>query len=88
MKSYRYIVSGKVQGVWYRKSVQAAALKEGFSGFVRNLADGTVEAGVTCGAERLAAFEAILHEGSRASRVDRVERFESDAIYSGGFEVR
>ncbi len=88
MKSYRYIISGNVQGVWYRKSVQRSAQAEGFSGYVRNLPDGTVEAGVSCPEERREAFESLLRRGSSASRVDALERFDSDARHEGAFEVR
>ncbi len=88
MKSYRFIISGRVQGVWYRKSVQGHAQRAGFSGFVRNLADGTVEAGVTCSAERLEEFMALLHRGSEASRVDTIAQYESIEIHQGPFEVR
>jgi acylphosphatase len=88
MNTYRYIVSGRVQGVWFRKSVQRAAEAEGFSGYVRNLPDGTVEAEVTCMPERLETFEAILRRGSSASRVDDIARSEGRAIHSGPFEVR
>lgn len=43
MKRVRAIVSGRVQGVWYRAHTQEKAVELGVSGFVRNLPDGTVE---------------------------------------------
>ena len=88
MKSYRFIISGRVQGVWYRKSIQGHAQRAGFSGYVRNLADGSVEAGVTCMSERLEEFLALLRRGSEASRVDAIAQFESSELHRGPFEVR
>jgi acylphosphatase len=38
------IISGKVQGVWFRAETQKAAVQFGVSGWVRNKKDGTVEA--------------------------------------------
>jgi len=37
------IVSGRVQGVYYRANVQRKAVSLGLSGWVRNLPDGDVE---------------------------------------------
>ena len=87
MKSYRFIISGRVQGVWYRRSIQVGANMAGFSGYVRNLSDGTVEAGVTCEVERLEEFRALLRRGSEASRVTAIEEYESRDVHDGGFEV-
>lgn len=43
MKKVRAIVSGRVQGVWYRAHTREKAVELGIAGFVRNLPDGTVE---------------------------------------------
>jgi acylphosphatase len=40
----RVVVSGRVQGVWFRESTRRRAEELGLGGFVRNLPDGRVEA--------------------------------------------
>jgi acylphosphatase len=40
----RILVSGKVQGVYYRQTTKEVAQRNGLTGWVRNLADGRVEA--------------------------------------------
>jgi acylphosphatase len=42
------LVSGRVQGVWYRDSTQRQAQALGISGYARNLPDGRVEV-LACG---------------------------------------
>ena len=44
MKRVRVLVSGRVQGVFYRTTAAARARRLGLGGFVRNLSDGRVEA--------------------------------------------
>jgi acylphosphatase len=41
---YRVVVTGRVQGVWYRESCRREATAAGVAGWVRNGSDGTVEA--------------------------------------------
>jgi acylphosphatase len=43
VKRIRAIVTGRVQGVWYRAHTQEKAQALGLTGYVRNLPDGTVE---------------------------------------------
>ncbi|MEV4618430.1 acylphosphatase [Asanoa sp. NPDC049573] len=40
----RVVVSGRVQGVFFRDTCRREAMATGVTGWVRNLADGTVEA--------------------------------------------
>ncbi|MBD3747988.1 MAG: acylphosphatase [Sphingobacteriales bacterium] len=42
MKTLRIIVSGRVQGVFFRASTKAVADQIGIKGIVKNLPDGTV----------------------------------------------
>jgi acylphosphatase len=67
-----YIVAGRVQGVFYRASACAEAQRMGLTGWVRNRADGKVEA-VACGdAEGLAQFAAWLRRGPPEAEVTEV----------------
>ncbi|MEZ5499312.1 MAG: acylphosphatase [Steroidobacteraceae bacterium] len=69
----RYIVKGRVQGVFYRASTAREALRLGVCGHARNLADGSVE--VLAGGEAavLDEFEKWLWRGPGAARVTAVE---------------
>jgi acylphosphatase len=88
MKSYKFIISGKVQGVYYRKSVATNANKAKFSGYIKNLADDTVEAVVTCKEERLNEFITILKSGSQHSKVSNIKQNSIGSLYTGGFEIK
>ncbi len=69
----RCLVSGRVQGVFYRASAQQRAQELGVRGYARNLPDGRVEV-LACGeAACVAAFVSWLWTGSSASRVTAVE---------------
>ena len=68
-----YRVSGRVQGVYYRASAQARARELGLRGWVRNLADGRVEALAAGPAAALAEFAAWLAAGPPRAQVSGVE---------------
>jgi acylphosphatase len=68
----RILVSGKVQGVFFRDHTQRWASSLGLSGWVRNLADGRVEALVEGDKEIIESLERKLRVGPPLSRVDNV----------------
>ena len=75
----RSLVSGRVQGVFYRATCVRKAQSLGLTGFARNLDDGRVEV-LACGdAAAVDTFVAWLWEGSPASRVTAVETAGVDA---------
>ena len=65
----RYLVSGEVQGVGFRYFTLRQARRLGLSGWVRNLADGRVEAVAQGPAALLARFEEELRRGPGMSAV-------------------
>jgi len=81
----RCLVSGKVQGVWFRGSTQAQAVALGITGHARNLPDGCVEV-LACGSDTaLTQLKAWLWQGSPNARVDGVECAATDATPPKGF---
>ena len=86
----RYVVSGRVQGVGFRYFVQAVALRELLSGWVRNLDDGRVETAAAGEGDAIERFENALRQGPPAARVDGVmvdDTFPMAASNSG-FHIR
>ena len=70
---WRFRVSGKVQGVYFRASTRAEALQLGLTGLARNEVDGTVTV-FACGeANALSALHEWLKQGPAAARVDDVK---------------
>jgi acylphosphatase len=90
MRARRYLVDGEVQGVFYRASARAEALRLGLDGWVRNLRDGRVEAWAVGHSATLDAFEIWLRRGPPRARVAAltiVDEAPPDPV-PRGFEVR
>jgi len=69
----RSVVSGRVQGVFYRATCVRKAQLLGVTGYARNLSDGRVEV-LACGsAAAVEQFVAWLWEGSPSSKVTSVD---------------
>ena len=66
------LVSGRVQGVWYRAFAQEAAAELGVSGWVRNLPDGRVEAFAEGPRARVEELVARLRAGPPRALVSEV----------------
>ncbi len=74
MPTARFIVSGRVQGVFYRASTREQALALGISGYAENRADGTVEVLAGGSVAALDALECWLQQGPPAAEVFAVTR--------------
>ena len=82
-------ISGRVQGVWYRGSMQDEAERLGLAGWARNRPDGTVEAEVEGAPEAVEAMIAWARQGPRGARVEHVAvEWVTPRGERGGFEIR
>ncbi|HEX9776486.1 MAG TPA: acylphosphatase [Actinomycetota bacterium] len=85
----RLVVSGRVQGVFYRQSAVEQARALSLSGWVRNLPDGRVEAAVQGSGPAVERFVAWARVGPPAARVNEVSvRPEPPRREAGPFHVR
>lgn len=73
MQRVHFMVSGHVQGVFYRASAVGEAESLGLTGWVQNLPDGRVEGAAEGPREKLEAFIAWCGRGPATARVDAVE---------------
>ncbi|MFN8160948.1 MAG: acylphosphatase [Solirubrobacterales bacterium] len=83
----RVLVEGRVQGVWFRDSTRRIAEREGVAGWVRNRADGALEAvfeGPEDAVRRLVEF---CGTGPEAARVRRVGVSEEPPAGESSFRV-
>jgi acylphosphatase len=87
VRSVRVVISGQVQGVFFRTTCARLARQLGVSGWVRNRPEGDVEAafeGPDDAVERLVAW---CHEGPPHARVARVEVSDEAPSGRAGFEI-
>ena len=82
------VVTGRVQGVFFRDSTRREAVRLGVTGWVRNCPDGTVQAHVEGAPEAVAELVRWCREGPRHADVDDVRVSEVEPEGCRGFEVR
>lgn len=83
----RVIVSGLVQGVFFRDTCRRAASERGVAGWVRNLPDGTVEAVFEGPAEPVEAMVGWARRGPSRAIVKRVTVRDEPPEGLSGFAV-
>jgi acylphosphatase len=83
-----FVVTGRVQGVGFRRFAQRSAEALGIAGQVRNLADGSVIGEAEGEDEALESFLAALRRGPALSRVAAVQATPVPTAGSVGFEIR
>jgi len=84
----RILVSGRVQGVWFRASAEREATRLGVAGSARNLADGRVELvaeGDEVAVERFVSWARLGPPRAEVTALEVVEEVPSGVR---GFEAR
>lgn len=83
----RVIVRGRVQGVFFRDTTRRMAQSRGVAGWVRNTAEGAVEAVLEGDDAAVEALVRFCHDGPRGARVSEVEVSEEEPAGESGFRV-
>ncbi|MFE1774671.1 acylphosphatase [Streptomyces sp. NPDC059008] len=84
----RVVVSGAVQGVFFRDTCRRTADAREVAGWVRNRPDGTVEAVFEGEPERVRELVEWAHQGPATALVDAVSVTEEAPEGLRGFEIR
>jgi len=87
MRRVHLVVSGRVQGVFYRASCAREARARGLAGWVRNLPDGRVEVALEGPEPQVEAMIAWCRAGPPAAWVDEVEIAGEEPTGEAGFRV-
>ena len=87
MNAARFLVAGRVQGVFFRATTRAEALRLGLTGRARNLPDGRVEVVAEGSAESLDELQRFLHVGPALAEVRSVHRETIEVTGRQDFEI-
>lgn len=82
MPTVHLIIKGKVQGVFYRAAAKDIANEIGVKGWIKNTAEGNVEALITGSDEQIQSFIKWCRKGSsKAVVTDVIVRKEADEVF-------
>ena len=83
MKTQRLLIQGRVQGVWFRESMRREAERLGVTGWVRNRADGSVEAVIQGSVEAVDALIKWASSGPPLAQVSHVTLSDAEGVFTG-----
>lgn len=84
----RVVLSGHVQGVFFRETARRRALTLGVAGWIRNNPDGSVEAAFEGAEDAVGRLVEFCREGPRGARVEWVDVIAEEPEGLSGFDVR
>ncbi len=88
MRSFKLIIKGKVQGVFYRATAFELATKLNLKGFAMNLPDGNVHVEAEGDSVALEEFIDWCRKGPEMARVDEIEITAQDIKDYKSFSVK
>lgn len=91
IKRYKAVITGNVQGVGLRVFVVDNASKPsklGITGWVRNMADGTVEMEAQGNSDKLDQLFATIKKGNFIIKVDNIDCTEIDCVEETSFIIK
>lgn len=83
----RYLITGKVQGVYFRHSTRLEAERLVIRGVARNLPDGSVEVIAQGTRAAVESLHEWLHRGPAMARVATVREFDTDEEVPAVFTI-
>lgn len=88
MISYRWHVSGRVQGVGFRNYVRKHAKRLGVTGYAMNLANGGVEVHAVGARASLESLASYVRRGPMLAEVNDFQQQEAEPASYDGFDIR
>lgn len=85
--AFKLVVSGMVHGVFFRASMREVARQLGVNGWVRNVADGSVEAVVEGDEEAVLRVLEWARHGPPSARVDSIRTEQTIVKNLKGFMI-
>ena len=88
MVNRAFLISGRVQGVFFRDNTKKEAIKLGLQGSAVNLSDGTVKVFLRGESKDIDLLERWLHKGPELAQVESVIEVDIDQqLELNGFKV-
>lgn len=87
MKTVRLLIRGRVQGVGFRYFVRREATRLALDGWVRNLANGNVEAVISGDPGKVAEMIRLAEKGPAGAEVSEVTATPAEAPPQPGFDI-
>lgn len=88
LQTFSILVSGRVQGVYYRQSTKNKAQELGITGYVKNLPDGNVQILASGTSQQLNQLVAWCKQGPPAAIVNTVQVESIAPLAFPGFSIQ
>lgn len=88
MKCIHLIVSGRVQGVFFRENTRRKAMELGLNGYAKNLPDGNVEIVAKGDADKIKELVEFIKKGPGIAKVTDIKIKHKELENFDGFEIK